>query len=109
MTISLAAWVYILASRKNGTLYVGVTTNLRRRIWEHRQGLVEGFSKKYHVTTLVHLEEFSGIRRAISREKELKGWLRNRKVALIQATNPDWNDLAAKWFERPLDPSLRSG
>ncbi len=109
MAISLAAWVYILASRKNGTLYVGVTTNLRRRIWEHREGVVEGFSKQYHVTTLVHFEEFSGIRRAISREKELKGWTRNRKVALIEATNPDWNDLAARWFERPLDPSLRSG
>jgi putative endonuclease len=109
MAKSLAAWVYILASRKNGTLYVGVTTNLRRRIWEHKQRMVEGFSKQHHVTTLVHLEEFSDIRRAISREKELKGWTRNRKVALIAAANPDWDDLAAKWFERPLDPSLCSG
>jgi putative endonuclease len=109
MAKSLAAWVYILASRKNGTLYVGVTTNLRRRIWEHKEGVVEGFSKQYQVTSLVHLEEFSGIRRAISREKELKGWMRNRKVALIEAANPDWDDLAANWFERPLDPSLRSG
>lgn len=109
MAISLAAWVYILASRKNGTLYIGVTTNLRRRIWEHREGVAEGFSKQYHVTTLVHIEEFSGIRPAISREKELKGWTRSRKLALIETTNPDWNDLAARWFERPLDPSLRSG
>jgi putative endonuclease len=103
------SWVYILASRKNGTLYVGVTTDIRQRVWQHKAGIVQGFSKQYRVTTLVHLEEFSEVRTAIRREKEIKGWRRDRKIALIEAGNPDWDDLAKAWFESPLDPSLGSG
>ena len=109
MPVSHSAWVYIMASRKNGTLYIGVTTDIRRRIWQHKAKVVEGFTKEHDVTTLVHLEEFSGIRHAISREKEIKGWKRNQKIALIEAANRDWDDLAAEWFERPLDPSQGSG
>lgn len=111
MPNSLAAWVYIMASRKNGTLYIGMTTDMRRRIWQHKEKITEGFTKQHRVTTLVHFEQFSDIRNAIHREKELKGWRRDRKVALIEADNPDWDDLAAAWFDRhanSLDSSLRS-
>jgi putative endonuclease len=103
------SWVYILASRKNGTLYVGVTTDLRRRVWQHKAKVVDGFSKQHGVVALVHCEEFSSLKHAISREKAVKGWKRNRKIALIEGANPDWDDLAVNWFEQPLDPSLRSG
>jgi putative endonuclease len=109
MPPSRRAWIYILASRKNGTLYVGVTTDLRTRVWQHRSGAIEGFTKQYCVTTLVHFEEFHDVRDAISREKEIKGWMRKRKIALIEAANADWDDLAANWFERGLDPSQGSG
>ena len=101
--------MYILASRKNGTLYVGVTTALQWRIWQHKTGIVEGFTKQYHVNTLVHAEQFSSIGQAISREKEIKGWRRSRKIALIEHANPDWDDLAANWGEPSLGPSHGSG
>ena len=93
------AWVYILASRKNGTLYVGVTSDIRTRVWQHRTGAIEGFTKQHKVATLVYMEEFNSIRAAIAREKTLKGWNRARKVALLERANLDWDDLAAKWFE----------
>ncbi|MGO9588977.1 MAG: GIY-YIG nuclease family protein [Candidatus Acidiferrales bacterium] len=86
-------FVYILAS-KSGVLYVGVTNSLNRRIVEHRLKTVEGFSAKYNVTRLVHYERFGDIRAAIAREKQIKGWLRAKKVALIESTNPSWKDLA---------------
>jgi putative endonuclease len=76
MPASRHAWVYLFASRKNGTLYVGVTTDLRIRMWQHRSGAIEGFTKQYRVTDLVHFEEFHDVRDAISREKEIKGWTR---------------------------------
>jgi putative endonuclease len=103
------AWVYILASRKNGTLYVGVTTDIHARIWQHKTGVLEGFTKEHHVTTLVYHEYFQSIRDAITREKVLKGWNRQRKIALIEVANPDWDDLAADWFGGGLDPSHGSG
>ncbi len=103
------AWVYILASRKNGTLYVGVTTNLQTRVWQHKTGMLEGFTKQYHIATLVYHEEFQSIRAAIAREKAFKGWTRQRKIALIEGANPDWDDLAADWFGGGLDPSHGSG
>ncbi len=92
-------WVYILASRRNGTLYVGVTNSIRRRMWQHKNQLVEGFTKKHGVDLLVHLEEFRNIDRAISREKQIKGWLRKRKLGLTEAVNPEWNDLSAGWHD----------
>ena len=109
MPANRRAWVYLLASRKNGTLYVGVTSDIRTRMWQHKTGALEGFTKQHKVTTLVYLEEFYSIRAAIDREQALKGRNRARKIALIETANPDWDDLAAKWFERGLDTSLRSG
>jgi len=86
-------WVYILASRVGGTLYIGVTNDLVRRVYEHRQGLVEGFTKKRAVHRLIHFEQFDDIENAIRREKRLKSWNRAWKIRLIEETNPDWIDL----------------
>jgi putative endonuclease len=86
-------FVYILASRRNGTLHIGVTSNLVRRIWEHREGLVDAFTKKYGVKKLVHFETFDHVRDAVHRETRLKKWKREWKINLIQQTNLAWNDL----------------
>ncbi len=86
-------YIYILASKPNGTLYIGMTNNLGRRVWEHRQGLVEGFRKRYSVHRLVYCESFARPRDAIQREKRLKKWNRAWKIQLIESANPDWNDL----------------
>jgi len=86
-------YVYILASKKNGTLYTGVTSDLQKRVVEHQQHLVEGFTKKYSVTRLVHYEIFETAEQAIIREKRLKKWKRAWKIALIEKKNPEWNDL----------------
>ena len=86
-------FLYILASRKNGTLYVGVTNDLLRRVQEHRQGLVPGFTKKYVVKLLVYYEVFGDITEAIAREKRVKRWLRRWKLDLIEQQNPNWQDL----------------
>ena len=88
--------VYILTSR-SGTLYIGVTNNICRRMCEHKSGQFDGFSSKYHCTRLVHLEGFDDIRNAIAREKQLKGWRREKKIALIEKHNPRWQDLAETW------------
>lgn len=85
--------VYILASKRNGTLYIGVTRDLRRRVWEHREGVVEGFTKKYRVHRLVHYELFDDMQSAITREKRLKKWYRAWKIRLIEEKNPLWDDL----------------
>ncbi len=86
-------YVYIMTNRMHGTLYVGVTNDIARRAWEHREGVVEGFTKKYGLKMLVHVEEFQSIDDAIHREKRLKHWNRAWKVALIEKTNPNWEDL----------------
>jgi len=88
-------YVYILASRRNGTLYIGVTSDPIKRIYEHKEGLVDGFSKKYGTKRLVHLEAFDEIATAIEREKQLKKWRRQWKLDLIEKDNPDWRDLYA--------------
>ena len=85
--------VYILASRKNGTLYVGITNDLARRVFEHKQGVAEGFSKRYEVHSLVYYEAYEDVRAAIQREKNIKHWPRAWKVTLIENDNPDWLDL----------------
>jgi len=87
--------VYILASRPNGTLYVGVTSNLIKRVWEHKYGIVPGFTKRYHVHDLVWFEMHETMENAIRREKAIKEWKRKWKVALINKANPDWIDLYA--------------
>ena len=86
-------WVYILASGKNGTLYVGLTNNLVRRIYEHKEKLIKGFTKNYNVTQLVYAEEFQYINDAIHREKCIKKWNRSWKLQLIEEHNPNWLDL----------------
>ena len=85
--------VYILASQRNGTLYVGVTSNLVKRVWEHKNNQVDGFTKKYHVHRLVWYETHVLMESAIGREKAIKEWKRSWKLALIEATNPHWQDL----------------
>ena len=100
-------YVYFLASRTK-KLYVGVTNNLQRRVWEHKTGMLDGFAKRYNINRLVHYEESGSIRSAIEREKQLKGWLRHKKVALIESGNPEWDDLAEAWYSGIGDSSLRS-
>ncbi len=91
--------VYILASRRNGTLYIGVTGNLCNRMAEHKHGAIPGFTQKYGVKTLVWFENFDHIALAIKREKQLKEWKRAWKIALIEKSNPDWHDLFAETCE----------
>lgn len=89
---------YIMASGRNGTLYVGSTCNLLRRVGEHRNGRFEGFTRRYGCTRLVWFERHAWLTRAMRREKQLKQWLRDWKLKLIEDGNPDWRDLAADWF-----------
>ncbi len=91
-------FVYILAS-KSRTLYVGVTRDLLRRVHEHKTKSIPGFTAKYRIDRLVHFEESAFLMEAIRREKELKGWRRAKKVALIERTNPSWDDLACEWYD----------
>jgi len=85
--------VYILSSKKDGTLYIGVTSNLKKRIWEHKEKIVEGFTKKYNIDKLVYFEQTENVNSAILREKRLKKWNRAWKIRLIEEKNPQWNDL----------------
>jgi len=89
-------YVYIMTNR-SGTLYTGVTNNLQRRVYEHKHKLVTGFTAKYNITRLIYFESTPDVRSAIAREKQIKGWLRAKKVALIASTNPNWDDLSAGW------------
>ena len=86
-------YVYILTNRHNKVLYTGVTNNIKRRVYEHKNKLVEGFTQKYNVDKLVYFEMFKDIRLALNREKEIKGWVRIKKIALIEEKNSNWDDL----------------
>ncbi|OGU14979.1 MAG: excinuclease ABC subunit C [Ignavibacteria bacterium GWB2_35_12] len=86
-------YTYILASKKNGTLYIGVTGNLTRRVYEHKNKMIDGFTKKYSVDKLVYFEMYNDIRNAIEREKNMKKWKREWKIELIEKDNPNWDDL----------------
>ena len=90
-------YVYIMASRSR-VLYTGVTNDLVRRVDEHKRGLTPGFTSRYRVSRLVYFEAFGDVRDAIAREKQLKGWVRSRKIRLIEQKNPTWEDLADAWF-----------
>ena len=90
-------FVYILTNKSNKVLYIGVTSNLIRRIFEHKNKLVKGFTKKYNVTKLVYFEETNDVRRALEREKQLKNWHRQWKINLINDFNPQWKDLSKDW------------
>jgi putative endonuclease len=104
-------WVYILCSKRNGTLYVGVTNNLIRRVYEHKQKLIDGFTKKYDINKLIYTEEFNDVYAAIYREKCIKKWNRSWKLKLIEQYNPEWEDLYVQMFtEEAIDviPSCSS-
>jgi len=90
-------WVYIVAS-SSGTLYLGMTNNLFRRVLEHKSGEVPGFATQYGCNRLVYYEGFDDVLKAIDREKQLKGWIRAKKMALVESMNPRWQDLAEKWW-----------
>ena len=89
-------YVYIMTNRSR-TLYTGVTNNLERRVFEHKNHLIEGFTKKYKITKLVYYETTTDVKSAISREKQIKGWLRAKKIALIEEANQEWRDLSEDW------------
>lgn len=94
-------FVYIIANKYNDVLYTGVTNNLERRIFEHKNKAIDGFSKKYNLNKLVYFEMFVDVNDALAAEKKIKGWLRKKKIDLIESNNPDWDDLSR-------DSSLRS-
>jgi putative endonuclease len=87
------SWIYILANKRNGTLYVGVTNNLIKRVNEHKEGIADGFTKKYGIKMLVYFEEYEHIQKAIDREKQIKKWNRLWKINLIESKNKEWKDL----------------
>ena len=104
--VSQNAWiaVYIMASGRNGTLYTGVSSALVDRIQQHKLGVHEGFTKRYGCKTLAWYEDHPTMLEAITREKQIKRWRREWKLALIEADNPDWRDLSDGWFEEPEGP-----
>ncbi len=91
-------YVYILASKRNGTLYIGLTNNLEKRVYEHKNNIIEGFTSKYGVHLLVYYEQTNDVNIAIQREKQLKKWNRRWKLELIEKSNPNWNDLSKDWI-----------
>jgi len=92
-------YVYVLTNKSNKVLYIGVTNNLLRRVYEHKNKIIEGFTKKYNLTKLVYAEDFSYVNDAIAAEKKIKGWLRIKKVKLIKSKNPGWKDLTKQLEE----------
>jgi putative endonuclease len=90
-------YVYIMTN-STGTLYIGVTADLQRRVYEHKQKLIDSFTKKYNVTRLAYFEETNDVQTALAREKEIKKWRRSKKIALIKSRNPKWEDLSAGWY-----------
>ncbi|HED38643.1 MAG TPA: GIY-YIG nuclease family protein [Ignavibacteria bacterium] len=91
-------YIYIITNKNNTTLYTGVTSDLNKRIYEHKNHLIEGFSKRYNLEKLVYYEIFDDVRDAINREKQIKAGSRNKKEKLINSINPQWNDLSEGWF-----------
>ena len=102
-----AYFVYLMTNRSRIVLYTGVTNDLARRVWEHQNGTVKGFTKRYRLTILVYHETYNDIGDAISREKEIKGWRRSKKNALVETLNPKWIDLSPTLFQQLRDPSPR--
>jgi putative endonuclease len=87
-------WIYILTNFNNKVLYIGITNNLQRRIYEHKKKMIKGFTERYNLSKLVYFEEFTSVADAIAAEKRLKGWLRMKKITLIESKNPKWTDLS---------------
>ncbi len=100
-------YVYIMTN-KSRTLYAGVTNDLERRVYEHKYKLFQGFTHRYNITKLVWYETFPNIQQAIEGEKRIKGWVRSKKIAMIESRNPNWEDLSQQWYEKDGDSSLRS-
>lgn len=96
-------YVYIITNFADTTFYIGVTNNIERRMYEHKNGLIEGFSKRYNLKKLVYYEEFKYVNDALKREKQLKNWHRDWKINLVKSVNPEMNDLAEKWYEDWID------
>ncbi|PJA37774.1 endonuclease [candidate division WWE3 bacterium CG_4_9_14_3_um_filter_43_9] len=92
--MSKTYYVYILTNKRHTVFYTGITNNLERRVWEHKQKIIQGFTKKYNIEKLVYFEVFEDVLEAIRREKQIKGWVRRRKIALIEKMNPEWKDLS---------------
>ena len=90
-------YVYIVASKYQGSLYIGVTNDIERRLYEHRSECIEGFTSRYHIHRLVYYEAYADIKDAIRREKQLKGWRRDKKISLFETSNPEWKDLSKNW------------
>ena len=90
--------VYIMQSSSRRALYIGMTSALKERVFKHKEGVFDGFTKKYGVSRLVYFESFDDVRNAIDREKQLKGWRRAKKIALIERVHPQWKDLSAEWY-----------
>jgi putative endonuclease len=108
MVDSKTYYIYIMNS-PSGTLYTGITNDLRRRIYQHKHKLVKGFIQQYNIVRLAYFEETTDINAAIAREKEIKGWRRSKKIELIKSMNPQWKDLAEDWYEETdLDQMSRS-
>ncbi len=105
-------FVYVMSNRTH-VLYIGMTNDLMRRLFENKHKLLSGFTARYSLDRLVYFEETTDVREAIAREKQIKGWLRAKKLALIESANPRWQDLSRSWFDEKkslrADPSLRSG
>ena len=91
-------WVYIVSNKYMPSIYIGVTNDIERRIWEHKYGGIKGFTCRYKCSHLMYYEEFADVNQAIAREKQLKGWKRDKKIELIVSLNPERQDLAADWF-----------
>jgi putative endonuclease len=86
-------------TNRSRTLYTGMTNDIKRRVYEHKHKLIRGFTAKYNITRLVYFEETADVRAAITRERQIKGWLRAKKIALIESANPEWRDLSADWYQ----------
>lgn len=99
-------YVYIMASMSR-TLYIGMTSNLQARVYQHKSKVFDGFTSRYNVTRLVYVEEFAHVDDTIARERQLKGWARGKKIRLIEAGNPGWDDLSVGWVENVEDPASR--
>ena len=99
--------VYIMASRSH-QLYIGLSSNIHKRVWQHKNRIFDGFTCRYNVDRLVYFENFEDVRNGIDRERQLKRWSREKKIALIQSLNPTWQDLSEGWYKSTADPSTRA-
>lgn len=102
-------FVYMMTNKGNTALYTGITSDLERRVYEHKEGQIKGFTQRYHCKKLIYFEQFSDPQNAILREKEIKGWVRAKKNKLVENVNPNWIDVSETNYQFKRDPSLRSG